>query len=74
MFIILILILGWIFGTIITVSLIGSSIFLVYYYGIRYGMIRNWARHLGLTDNTQIEHQLLNQFHSNTIEEEEIAM
>lgn len=64
---------GWIIATLFSITLIGGCAFAIYYYGIRYGMIRNIARQFGLTNNTQIEHQLLNRIPSST-EETELAI
>jgi len=65
---------GWIIGTLISLTIIGGCAFAIYYYGIRYGMIRNIARQLGLTDNTRVEHQLLNRIPTNGEEEGELAI
>ncbi|OTF74686.1 hypothetical protein BLA29_011744 [Euroglyphus maynei] len=48
-------------------AIIGFLSFIIYYYGIRYGMIPHYARRLGLTNrNTQIEdNQLLNRITTN---------
>jgi len=52
--------LGWFFGAVCIIVAVGSISFLVYYYGFRYGMFAYYARQFGFTDNTQVEHQLLN--------------
>lgn len=45
--------------------LFGScTIFAVYFYGFRHGLLHRIARRLGLTDRTQVEHQLLNRISS----------
>lgn len=58
---------GIIFGIISCIIIVGTICISIYYYGIRYGMIRHFARRLGLTNqNNHIEdNQLLNHISAN---------